>query len=240
MIPKIVHTFWFGGREKPLHIQSLLETQKQVLSDYEHREWNEASFPLDQHPAVAEAAAAGKWAHVSDYARLYVLTAMGGIYLDTDVQVRRRFDPLLVDRAFIGYMWDCSLGTAVIGAEPGHPIITGLLHLYQQDVFRINLDAPNNDIFTRYFIDNVPSFCLDGKEWQSDLIHILPKYSFEHPRFFNDNGYTIHHFESSWRSKSTKKNLVRAINKILGIRLYRKYMCQKALAISPHRHEFVR
>lgn len=240
MIPKIVHTFWFGGKPKPAHIEKILRTQKAMLPDYDHREWNETNFPIDQYPVIAEAAAQGKWAHMSDYARLRVLLDHGGIYFDTDVEVRRSFDPLLGERAFIGYMWDCSLGTAVIGAEPGHEVISGLLDVYEMPDFGINLDGPNNDLFTRYFIDQVPGFKLDGKEWISHSIHILPKYSFEHPRFTNDEGYSIHHFDSSWRTRSTvKRKLVGIAKTVLGLRLYRKYVCYKSFRISPHRPEFV-
>ena len=238
MIPKIVHTFWFGRGPKPSRIQACIDSQRTLLPGYRHIEWNEDNFSLDQHPAIAEAAANRRWAHVSDYARLHVLSDHGGIYFDTDVEVRKSFDPLLNERAFLGYMWDCNLGTAVIGAEPGHPIVKGILAIYEDPVYRINFEAPNNDIFTRYFIDHVPGFTLNGYNWRSDIVTVFDKYTFEHPRFTNDNGFSIHHFDQSWKAGGTKKQLTSLIKKALGIRLYRKYVTAKSLRISPFRDEF--
>lgn len=40
---------------------------------------------------------------MSDYLRLWILFNYGGIYLDTDVEVLKKFDPLLKNEGFIGF-----------------------------------------------------------------------------------------------------------------------------------------
>ena len=43
------------------------------------------------------------WGFVPDYARLDIIYREGGIYLDTDVEVIRNLDELLLCRAFMGF-----------------------------------------------------------------------------------------------------------------------------------------
>lgn len=80
----------------------------------------------------------------------------------------------------LGYIFDASLGTAVIGAEPGNQVIGALLKQYETaeyqykpetrdfkikfefmpEMFMVN----NNDMFTAYFLKNVKGFALTGKK----------------------------------------------------------------------------
>lgn len=72
-----------------------VDTWKQVMPDYELRLWDAASVNRDSAPFVREAFESKKWAFVADYMRLHALYNEGGIYLDSDVRVFRRFDPFL-------------------------------------------------------------------------------------------------------------------------------------------------
>lgn len=55
--------------------------------DYKIIEWNESNFDLNEVPYVKEAYQSKKWAFITDYVRLYALDTIGGIYMDTDVEV---------------------------------------------------------------------------------------------------------------------------------------------------------
>ena len=87
MIPKIIHYCWFGGKEKPKEVNDYILTWKKVLPDYQVIEWNESNVDLDFNRYVKEAYGKKKYAFVSDVCRLYALKEMGGVYLDTDVEV---------------------------------------------------------------------------------------------------------------------------------------------------------
>ena len=64
------------------------------------------------------------FAYLSDYYRLKVLYEYGGIYLDTDIEVKKKFEPLFFDYDLVlGYMYDCYISTAFIMARPPHPFI---------------------------------------------------------------------------------------------------------------------
>lgn len=144
MIPKIIHYCWFGKNKKSEKVERCLKTINKLSSfGYKIIEWNEDNYNVDVNVFLKTAYENKKWAFVSDYVRLDVLYRFGGVYLDADVEIVKCFDDLLENNLFLGYMWDCNLGTAVIGAEPNNYIIHGLLEKY--DSLSVSLNSPNND-----------------------------------------------------------------------------------------------
>lgn len=101
-IPKIIHYCWFGGKEKPDIVKRCLASWRNHLTDYQFIEWNEINFDINRNVYVKQAYEAGKFAFVSDYARVFALFHFGGIYLDTDVEVFKSFDDLLHHESFWG------------------------------------------------------------------------------------------------------------------------------------------
>ena len=55
------------------------------------------TFDVSSAPGiiVQEAVKARKWAFAADYIRMYALYTEGGIYLDSDVKILKRFDDFL-------------------------------------------------------------------------------------------------------------------------------------------------
>lgn len=72
-----------------------MESWKEVLPDYEIKLWDMKTFDIHSNKFVYEACKTKKWAFASDYIRLWALFQEGGIYLDSDVMVQRRFDGFL-------------------------------------------------------------------------------------------------------------------------------------------------
>ena len=87
MIPQIIHYCWFGGNPKPELIEKCIASWHKFCPDWEIVEWNESNWDVSQYGFAKTAYEAGKWAFVSDVARLDVLFRYGGVYLDTDVEV---------------------------------------------------------------------------------------------------------------------------------------------------------
>lgn len=239
-IPKILHVCWFGGGKTSPRIDGCMKSIQQLATQgYELRLWNEATYDLRKSERVYDAYQARQWALVSDYVRLDVLGQFGGIYLDTDVEVIRPFDELLHYDFFAGFMWDCALGTAVIGSAPGHKVVSDILRGYEDDPE--SFKPPNNDVFTKYFLEHVPGFQLTGERQALDGILVLDKYAFEQPSLFRRLNYTVHHFEQSWKANSPLKRRIKsAIFRSRSLWLYRKYVCWKSLRISRFHGEFLR
>jgi mannosyltransferase OCH1-like enzyme len=134
-IPKIIHYCWFGGSEKPQTVLDCIESWKKHMPDYEIREWNNDNFFIEITDYTYQANKQKKWAFVSDYARLWALYNLGGIYMDTDVEVFKPFDDFLHHKAFTGFENVGYPVTAVMGAIKGNPIIKEMLAYYDYKKF---------------------------------------------------------------------------------------------------------
>jgi mannosyltransferase OCH1-like enzyme len=213
-IPKVIHHFWFGPAPKPALAQRCIASWRAALHDYEIIEWTEANYDVHKSAFAREAHANGKWAYLTDFARLDVLHEYGGIYLDADVEVYKDFVPLLSNKTFLGFMFDCNLSTAVIGSEPGQPVIGELLAGYAHLVGDLSL---NNDVFTRFFIQRFPEFKLNNMFQQLDEVTIYPKEYFDFPVLWGPGGYSMHLYMGSWRHQNAvKERLVTQLKLSLG------------------------
>lgn len=157
MIPKIIHCFYddvpiFKKGPDPV-FRICYASWKRHLPDYEIKLWHDGLPEFQdmlKHSRFLRICYKQKmWAFVSDYVRLYALYHCGGVYLDTDVQLLKSFDPFLKDRLFCSIEGDIKSGrslaeTAVLGAEKGHPVIAKALELYNgEEIFEVdNLISP--------------------------------------------------------------------------------------------------
>ncbi len=208
MIPKIIHYCWFGRGKKSVLIERCIESWKTQCPDYEIVEWNEDNFDVNMTLYTAQAYEAKKWAFVSDYARLYALYTVGGIYLDTDVEVLKSLDSFLEHNSFTGFETKDSPVTAVMGASKGDVIIKMLLDYYDTAQF-VNGDGTfnmltNTHIITKYFIEQ--GVRLNGKKQVVAGMDLYPQIVFcpnNFSRIFGKpsaKSYTIHHFDQSWKN----------------------------------------
>lgn len=154
-IPKIIHYCWFGNKPMPASCRKMIDTWAEQLPDYEIMRWDERSFDIGISMYVQAAYQSGKYAFVSDYARLYALKQYGGIYLDTDIEVIRSFEDLLEGQeAVFGFESGKKVMTAFLAARPEHPIITQFLERYTDKVFDAENPEPNTVILTELLRQN--------------------------------------------------------------------------------------
>jgi hypothetical protein len=139
-IPKIIHWCWVGPDAPPPFILKCLSTWKKVLPDYKIICWDAKCLDDIDNVFVKEAYKLRKWAFVADYVRFYVLKKYGGIYLDSDVEVYKSFDPFLQYSFFTGQ--DISKDrivvgpeAAILGFEANHPFLDEILKHYDHRHF---------------------------------------------------------------------------------------------------------
>jgi hypothetical protein len=109
LIPKTIHYCWLSGEEMPEIVLKCMDSWKKHLPEYKLVLWDMNKFDVGSHIFVAEACQVKKWAFASDYIRLYALYTEGGIYLDTDVYVKKKFDDLLGNGFFTGIEYNAGL-----------------------------------------------------------------------------------------------------------------------------------
>lgn len=215
MIPKIIHYCWFGKNQKNIKILNYIKTWKEHNPDYVIMEWNENNFNINTAcEYVKEAYMSKKWAFVSDYVRLYALKNYGGIYLDTDVEVLKSFNPLLDNKVFMCIESKCSICTAVIGAEKNSQFINMILNYYSTKNFILKDGTydltPNSQFIYNYLVLNLKYEYQKNKILKMDLITIFPSYYFSPINCYtlkeniNDTTYCIHRYEGSWKNNKEK------------------------------------
>ena len=202
-IPKVIHYCWFGRGEYSSLIKKCMATWQRVLPDYEFVLWNEDNFPIEKYPFAQEAYDKKKYAFTSDVARLAVLYEHGGIYLDTDIEMLKSFDPFLSHRAFTGFETygnvRARIQSGVMGAVPHHPWIELLLRWYEGKHFSgYATFMPNTRIISK-IIGRYYRVKLDGQPMVLDGdVHIYPAAYFCPGKQASEQSCCIHHFIGSW------------------------------------------
>lgn len=214
-IPKIIHYCWLGDEPLPDLVQRCIESWKEVLPDYEIRCWNNDNFDVNICAYTKEAFEKKKYAFVSDYIRHYAVYHCGGIYLDADVEVVRRFDNLLDSKAFTSFENSYALASWIFGSEKGNPLFKEFMDYYADRHFIMDsgeMDlTPNPIMMTDICMSH--GLKLDGSYQELDNITIYPKEYFcpyDHitkKLDMTDNTYTIHYFNGTWLSDEQKRKL---------------------------------
>ncbi|TGX82102.1 polysaccharide biosynthesis protein [Palleniella muris] len=164
MIPKIIHYCWFGANPLPADLQEYVNGWKNMFPDYEIKCWDESTFDIaNSLPFVREAYEVKKFAFVADYVRMWAMYHYGGIYMDTDIKVLKRFDDFMNYRFFTAVEYhednvrinhvedmltadgckknkndiiiDICIESSIFAAEKGHPFIKDCLHYYTDKHF---------------------------------------------------------------------------------------------------------
>ena len=153
-IPKIIHYCWFGRKPKPELAEKCIRSWKKFCPDYEILEWNEDNFDVTAAPKyVQQAYEQRRWAFVSDFVRLKALTELGGVYMDTDVEVIKPLDPYLHHQAFAGFEHPERVQTGLLACEKDFPLFREFMAYYDTASFLQSDGTPdvttNVEILTR-------------------------------------------------------------------------------------------
>lgn len=95
MIPKIIHLCWFSNAPYPVEVKVCLNSWKRHLPDYTIRVWNYEDAMAIGSPYIRQALEAKRWAFAADAVRFYAVWKEGGVYMDSDVFLFRRFDEFI-------------------------------------------------------------------------------------------------------------------------------------------------
>ena len=247
MIPKIIHYCWFGGNPLPPLAQKCIKSWKKYCPDYEIVRWDESNFDIANAPLyVKQACTVGKWAFVSDYARLIIVYQHGGIYLDTDVELLKNLDPLLINESYFGREDDIYVNTGLgFGAEKGTRILKELAEDYQDIPFvrddgsfdMLACPIRNHRVFEKYGLKMGNGYqILSNGTAIYPIEYFNPKNTKTNLVKITCNTYSIHDYSASWydeetlksREKWRRKNRIqeykripyKILRKLLGDKLY--------------------
>lgn len=182
MIPKKIHYCWLSDEPFPKKIRKCMETWQKTHPDYEVKRWSTENFDITSVPYVREAFEARKWAFAADYIRMHALYMEGGIYLDSDVMLLKRFDTFL-DNSFFSsmeyhptqvekcgtmahidadghrtadvFIEGIQIQAAVMGAEQGSEFVKEVLEWYKDKHFVKEDGTLRTDVLSPYIYARV-------------------------------------------------------------------------------------
>ncbi len=245
MIPKKIHYCWFGKKPLPNLAVKCIASWKKYCPDYEIIEWNEDNFDVCSCDYVKEAFEAKKWAFITDYVRLKVLSDYGGIYMDTDVEVIQPLDSFLTEKAFSGFETEDAVPTGIMACEKGFPLFAEMVLEYENRHF-IRSDGSFDGMTNVVYITEVchkkglkrnnsyqvvEGFALYPKEY------FCPKSYLTKEIHCTENTYTIHHFSASWRTKKQNRwfdfeaNIARKLGEERAAALFRIWLWRLARSL---------
>ena len=230
MIPKIIHYCWFGGKPLPEEAIKCIESWKKFCPDYEIKEWNESNFDFSSCLYAKEAYVAKKWAFVSDYARFWILYNYGGLYFDTDVEIIKGIDDLVIKGPFMGsepYInGNCRIAAGLgLCVEPGNNLYAEIMNHYKTLHFKISDGVYNDETIVTYIteIARKHGYRGNGSIEEVEGVMVYP------PEFFcpmdlntgefkiTSNTRTIHWYSASWKDEREAQIHKRALS------IYRQY-----------------
>lgn len=148
---------------------------------------------------------------IPDIARYHILREFGGVYVDTDVEPLRAWDPLVEDeRPFICWEDDRECSTSILASPPGHPAIRLLvdnLPAWQASQARRAGTNPVKETGPRYAT----------AQWRTreDVrrfppVYMLPVHWRQMPDLhppYPDRSFCVHHWASGWKSAKEKEHV---------------------------------
>lgn len=240
---KYIHYCWFGGKPLPKLARKCLESWKKYLPDYEIICWNERNSDLDECEFVREAYKSKYYAFVADYVRTKAICEMGGIYLDTDMEIIK--DPTELMKEHTTFLGVEDTGKVCCGVwyekYPNSFLSTELLKKYRG---LKDLDfEKRNEFSIPLLITEILEPC--GFDYRKRRIQVLehnitvfPReyfYPYSYNRtnnIFTDNTCMVHYYDASWLPVKNRieNSLVRRYGRVRALQMIKAYQKSYVLA----------
>ena len=158
---------------------------------------------------MQQAYEAKRWAFVTDYVRLRALTELGGVYMDTDVEVVKPLDPYLKHEAFAGFEHVERVQTGLLACRKDFPLFMDFMAYYDDASFLRPDGTPdvttNVEILTGLCVKR--GLVLNDKYQVVDGLAVYPREVFCPVDFDSKKlkktrkTVTIHWFSGSWHTE---------------------------------------
>lgn len=200
MIPHIIHRIWLGSDPMPEEFRRYGETWREHHPDWDMPLWTDENLP---ELSCAEAIARGRnWGERTDLLRYELLRQRGGVYVDTDCECLRSIEPLLEGvTLFAAEHYPGKLGTALIGATPGHPAMARAVSEGAAAVGTRDYPHTTGPPFLTRLLGEFPEATIFPREL------FYPYKWNEEPRDSYPDAYAVHHWGMTWRTPEQRVKL---------------------------------
>lgn len=230
MIPKTIHYCWFGNNPKPKLAEKCIASWKKYCPDWTIIEWNESNYDTTQNEYTKMCIEQKKYAFLSDFVRLQVVTEHGGVYFDTDVELVKPIDDLLENEAFFGFETPENINSGLGFGSVAHGIaIEAMLEEYTP-----LLDGQggvkgcpglNSSALERLGLIRNGQMQLVAGALILPIDYLNP-YEIATGRLNKtENTYSIHWYSASWLSKKSRirSAITRPFHRIFGVDCFKRF-----------------
>ena len=213
MIPKLIHLCWFSNDPYPVEIKVCFDSWKRVIPDYEIKLWGYKEAKAIGCHFIDEALEEKRWAFAADAVRFYAVYKYGGLYMDSDIFLFKRFDDFVPDTGFMTFNEkvdadnrEFGLQAAFFMGEAGNSLCKAVFEHYQSTHYR-NEDGTLNNTISPLVMARIAEkkFGYRREDTFQDLgeIKIYPTHFFAPRNKYKIDKYTfgIHRIYGSWRKR---------------------------------------
>ena len=232
MTPKKIHLCWFSDDPYPVEIKVCLESWRRVLPDYEIRMWRMSDARAICMPYIDEALDARRWAFAADVIRFYAVYTEGGVYMDSDVFIYRRFDEFMPVDGFVTFNerieddWTVfGLQAAFFIGSKGNEFSRRMLDYYASRHY-INSDGSRDDTISPYTMKAIAEdygyVCDDSRVQNLGALTVYPTHFLAPRKRYRIDGRTVgqHRVYGSWRKRKLGRRLEIAAKHIYNLTKY--------------------
>lgn len=201
MIPRTFHRVWIGPNPMPEAFRRYGESWTDRHPGWEMRLWTEADLgALDLPEAYGHARHDSERSNILRY---LVLRARGGVYVDTDFECLKPIDPLLEGLDFfVGESAPGRVGSAIIGAVPGHPILEQATSEARPREGPVYDKAGTGPLFLAAVLGDHP----EAKAFGHQVFY--PRTEKE-----REGAYAVHHTGRSWMTHEEMNQRINSLNR---------------------------
>lgn len=220
MIPKVIHYMWLGGNPMPDKLIQCIESWKEYCPDYEIIRWDESNYDVHKNQFVSQSYDNKRYGFVPDYARLELLYEYGGIYLDTDVELKKNIDELLYQEAFCSVeKWQVLNFGGCSGAIKGHKSLEPFLENWgNRSIVRHDgsLDSISSGLIDTTVALEM-GYLINGTNQTVNGMNIYT-YDYFHPYDYmsgmlemTSDTFSVHQFNGGWLDEKAKNDNMRVL-----------------------------
>ena len=212
LIPKKIHYCWFGNNSMSENEHRCIESWKKFCPEYDIIRWDEHNYDCKKTRYLKEVYEYGHYSAVSSYARFEILSEIGGIYLDTDVEIVKNIDELLRLPAYMGFEITGTINTGHgFGGAKGNPICKEIVEYYDS-ISHYNekgeFHYTSCPVITSRILEK-HGLISDGTLQKINNITIFPNDYFDPVMQIPvKNTYSVHRYSSLWSFKGMDMNMV--------------------------------
>ena len=213
MIPKIIHLCWFSNDPYPVEIKVCLDSWRRVLPDYQVKVWGYKEAKAIECPFIDEALDERRWAFAADVVRFYAVYKYGGVYMDSDIFLYKRFDQFVPEKGFATFNEkvgndnsEFGLQAAFFIGEAGNAMCGKIFEYYMHTHYR-NEDGTLNNTISPMIMARIAAkdFGYKREDTYQDLgeIKIYPTHYLapRHKYKIDEETFGVHRIYGSWRKR---------------------------------------